>query len=67
MSEKEMNSYRFGYNVEPTDEMLAQIMKEVAEEARERSKRVLDELFEKMRHNAIAKQAKWEEVFRKTS
>jgi hypothetical protein len=47
--------------------MLAQIMKEVAEEARESSKRVLDELFEKMRHNAIAKQAKWEEVFRKTS
>ena len=33
MSEKEMNSYRFGYNEEPTDEMLAQIMKEVAEEA----------------------------------
>lgn len=35
MSEKGMNSYRFGYNEEPTDEMLAQIMKEVAEEARE--------------------------------
>ncbi len=27
-----MNSYRFGYNEEPTDEMLAQIMKEVASE-----------------------------------
>ena len=23
MTDKEMNSYRFGYNVEPTDEMLA--------------------------------------------
>ena len=67
MSEKEINSYRFGYNVEPTDEMLAQIMKEVAEEARESSKRVLDEHFEQMRINAIAKQAKWEEVFKKTS
>ena len=49
MSEKEMNPYRFGYNVVPTDEMLAQIMKEVAEEARESNKRALDELFEKLR------------------
>lgn len=51
MSEKEMNSYRFGYNVEPTDEMLAQIMKEVAEEARESNKMALDELFEKLRQD----------------
>jgi predicted ABC-type ATPase len=51
MSEKEMDSYRFGYNVEPTDEMLAQIMKEVAEEARESNKRALDELFEKLRQD----------------
>ena len=51
MTEKEMNSYRFGYNVEPTDEMLAQIMKEVAEEARESNKRALDELFEKLRQD----------------
>ena len=49
MSEKELNSYRFGYNVEPTDEMLAQIMKEVAEEARESNQRALDELFEQLR------------------
>ena len=48
MSEKELNSYRFGYNVEPTDEMLAQIMKEVAEEARESNQRALDELFEQL-------------------
>ena len=51
MTDKEMNSYRFGYNVEPTDEMLAQIMKEVAEEARESNKRALDELFEKLRQD----------------
>ena len=51
MSEKEINSYRFGYNVEPTDEMLAQIMKEVAEEARESNKRALDELFKKLRQD----------------
>jgi hypothetical protein len=51
MSEKELNSYRFGYNVEPTDEMLAQIMKEVAEEARESNQRALDQLFEKLRQD----------------
>ncbi len=61
MSEKEMNSYRFGYNVEPTDEMLAQIMKEVAEEARESSKRVHEEMFEKMRIEAQEELKQWVE------
>ena len=61
MSEKEMNSYRFGYNVEPTDEMLAQIMKEVAEEARESSKRIHDEMFEKMRIEAQEELKQWVE------
>lgn len=35
MSEKEMNSYRFSSGIEPSDEMLKQLMKEVAEEAKE--------------------------------
>ena len=61
MTDKEMNSYRFGYNVEPTDEMLAQIMKEVAEEARESSKRVHDEMFEKMRIEAQEELKQWVE------
>lgn len=34
MSEKEINSYRLTNEEEPTDEMLAHIMSEVAEEAR---------------------------------
>lgn len=34
MSEKEINSYRLTEMEEPTDEMLAYIMREVAEEAR---------------------------------
>ena len=59
MTDKEMNSDRFGYNVEPTDEMLAQIMKEVAEEARESSKRVHDEMFEKMRIEAQEELKQW--------
>ena len=37
MSEKELNAYRFSPEQEPTDEMLEQIMREVAEEARRRS------------------------------
>lgn len=46
MSEKEMNSYRFGTGQEPTDEMLEQVMKEVAQDARESSKRAADAHFE---------------------
>ena len=51
MSEKEMKSYRFGMGQEPTDEMLEQVMKEVAQEARESSKKAADAHFEQMRRN----------------
>ena len=34
MSEAEMNSYRFNSGMEPTDEMLAQIMREVSADAK---------------------------------
>ncbi len=34
MSEAEMNAYRFNSGKEPTDEMLAQIMREVADDAK---------------------------------
>ena len=36
MSEKELNSYRFTSGADPTDEMLSTIMKEVAQEAKEK-------------------------------
>lgn len=39
MSEAEMDSYRLTSMEEPGDERLAQIMREVAEEARESSRR----------------------------
>ncbi len=42
MSEEEMNSYRLTWMEEPGDERMAQIMREVAEEARE-STRCADE------------------------
>ena len=61
MSEKEMNAYRFGTGKEPTDEMLEQIMKEVAQEARESSKKVENARFEQMRRNIAVKREKWAE------
>ena len=45
MSEKEMNSYRFSSGQEPTDEMLSQLMKEVAQEARESNQKAVDDFF----------------------
>ncbi len=39
MSEEEMNSYRLTSMEEPGDERMAQIMREVAEEARESTRR----------------------------
>ena len=59
MSEQELNSYRFCPDKEPTDEMLRQIMKEVAEEARASNKAAADAYFAQMRRNIVAKQAKW--------
>ena len=59
MSEKEMKSYRFGMGQEPTDEMLEQVMKEVAQEARESSKRAVAAHFEQMRRNIAIKREKW--------
>mgnify|MGYP003403171195 FL=1 len=61
MSEKEMKSYRFGMGQEPTDEMLEQVMKEVAQEARESSKKATDAYFEQMRRNIALNKANWEE------
>ena len=56
-----MNSYRFGTGQEPTDEMLEQVMKEVAQDARESSKRAADTHFEQMRRNIALNKARWNE------
>ena len=45
MSEKEINAYRLTSMEEPTDEMLAYIMREVAEEARESNKEAMSRYF----------------------
>ncbi|MDE6451728.1 MAG: hypothetical protein K2L23_05475 [Odoribacter sp.] len=59
MSEQEMNSYRFSSGQEPSDEMLAQLMKEVALEAKKRQEQATSAYFTEMRRNIEAKRAKW--------
>lgn len=49
MSEKEMNSYRLTNMEEPTDEMLSQLMKEVAEEAKCKSEETHRKFFTELR------------------
>ena len=43
MSVEELNTYRFSPEQEPSDEMLEQIMKEVAEEARLSNEKATEE------------------------
>ena len=45
MSEKEINAYRLTSLEEPTDEMLAYIMREVAEEAKEKYDKAIERYF----------------------
>lgn len=49
MSEKEINAYRLTSLEEPTDEMLAYIMQEVAEEAREKYDIAIERYFNEIR------------------
>ena len=59
MSEQEMNSYRFTSGEEPSDEMLAQLMKEVAHDAKVRQKKATAAYFSEMRREAEIVKAKW--------
>ncbi len=49
MSEKEINAYRLTSLEEPTDEMLAYIMREVAEEAKEKYDTAIERYFNEIR------------------
>ena len=59
MSEKEMNAYRFSSGVEPSDEMLSQLMKEVAQEAKESNEKAMNEFFDSLKHEAKAIRKEW--------
>ena len=49
MSEKEINAYRLTSLEEPSDEMLAYIMHEVAEEARQTNEEAMDIYFREIK------------------
>ena len=59
MSEQEMNSYRFTSGLEPRDAMLAQLMKEVAHDAKERQEQATAAYFSEMRREAEVVKTKW--------
>ena len=54
-----MNSYRFNSGKEPTDEMLAEIMREVAEDAKKSNEEAAIKHLEDMRREMKADEAKW--------
>lgn len=49
MSEKEINAYRLTSMEEPTDEMLAYIMHEVAEEAKQKYDEAIEQYFKEIK------------------
>ena len=59
MSEKDIDSYRFTSGHEPSDEMLNQIMIEVAEDAMARRKKADEAYFLQMKRNVATKREKW--------
>ena len=48
MSEKEFKSYRFNDRTDPTDEQLAELMRQAAEDAREKGRISNDKFFEEL-------------------
>lgn len=59
MLEQELNTYRFSPDKEPTDKMLRQIMKEVAEDARTSNRDASDAYFAQMRRDIAVQQLEW--------
>ena len=59
MSESEMNTYRFNSGQDPTDEMLSQIMREVADDAKRTNEEASKKYFDELRNEANRQQAKW--------
>ena len=59
MPDKNLNTYRFSPEHEPTYEMLSAVMREVAIEARENGEKASEAYFNAMLHDIDRKQAKW--------
>lgn len=65
MSEAEMNSYRLTSMEEPGDERMAQLMREVAEEARESTRRAAEKVSAGIETATQAAQARWGETIKR--
>lgn len=63
MSDQEMNAYRLTGLEEPTDEMLATLMKEVAEEARQKSEEAHKKFFREIREYVREQRARWSKEY----
>lgn len=63
MSEQEMNAYRLNSLEEPTDEMLATLMKEVAEEAKHKSEEAHKKFFQEIRDNIRKQRVIWSKEY----
>lgn len=59
MSEKDMNTYRLTSMEEPTDEMLAQLMREVAIDARQKAERATEKLFRQLDETVALRKKEW--------
>lgn len=59
MSEKELNKYRLTSLDEPTDEMLAQIMREAAEGARKENEEIEAQYLAQMKAEYNVARIKW--------
>lgn len=64
MSDEQMNSYRLTSMEEPGDERMAQIMREVAEDARESNRRAAEQVSARIDAATVAAKAKVEETLR---
>ena len=59
MSEQKIDSYRFNSGMEPTDEMLSQIMREAALDANERSAKAEARIASEMQRRREELKSKW--------
>lgn len=63
MSGNEMNAYRLNGLEEPTDEMLAALMKEVAEETRQKSEKAHQRFFREIRDDIRKQRVLWNKEY----
>lgn len=63
MSEREMQSYRLTSLEEPSDEMLAQLMKEAAEDARKKADAAHRKFFKDINDDIDSRLATWSRIY----